>query len=156
MATAFASLPENQRFTPGTLATNAKRIIKHHDVFTPPGFAAADMPATIKTPSELSQGGTHVGAGLRHNEIIVSTRPGVNIYPGLGATRGIEVSGLIAADPLLQPSTTGHFSEEELPFYQQVLISGLLDAHNEQRARSGQKVIPLIKVSSKSWIDSRH
>ena len=153
MATAFASLPENQRFTPGTLATNAKRIIKHHDVFTPPGFAAA---ATMKTPSELSQGGTHVGAGLRHNEIIVATRPGVNIYPGMSATRDIEILGLIAADPLLQPSATGDLSEEELPFYQQVLISGLLDAHNEQRARSGQKSIPLIKVSSKSWIDSRH
>ena len=152
----FASLPDDQKFTPGTLAQNATRIIKHHDVFLPPGFSAADLPATMKTPSELAQGGTHMNAGLRHNEIIVGTRPGVNIYPGMGATRDIEVVGLIAADPLLQPTATGQFSEEELPFYKQVLLSGLLDEHNEHRARSGRNAIALIKVAAKSWIDSRH
>ena len=155
-ATAFASLPESEKFTPETLAKNAKRIIKHHDVFLPPGLSASDLPASMKTPSELAQGAAHMSAGLRHNEIIVGTRPGVNIYPGMGATRGIEIVGMIAADPLLQPTATGQLSEEELPFYKQVLLSGLLAEHNEQRARSGRNAIPLIKVAAKSWIDSRH
>lgn len=142
-----AELPAEQRFSLEERGANAREIIKSFYHWAPSGFPS---PTNILTPKEVIDSTRQYGNFTEHNELLLASRPGVNIYPGLPATGFIKVKGIFLITPLpklINAPALDVLNEVSQSIRNHQIFVELSNIFNNARKDSGLQSVPVFTVA---------